>query len=167
MCVKLTAMKKKLSVLFVLLLGITLYAQSADVITEMLDSKQATFGQVCYIAAVQKNLVKETASYEDAVQVLFENGIIPNSEDAQAPVPLVDIAYIYSQLWPVEGGLMFRLTKGSPRYAFRQFQSDGILSRPYEPSDFVSGAKALSIYTACVKKYSDFDIKSVSMESEE
>lgn len=159
-------MKKKLSVLFCLLLGISLYAQSADVITEILESKQATFGQVCYLAAVQQNLITEDASYENAVQVLFENSIIPNSEDPEAPIPLVDIAYIYAQLWPVEGGLMFRLTKGSPRYAFRQFQSDGILSRKQEPSDFVSGAKALSIFTSCVNKYSGFDMKSVSMESE-
>ena len=167
MCDKIFDMKRKISVLFSLLLGISLYAQSADVITELLESKQATFGQVCYLAAVQKNFVAENATYEEAVQSMFENGLIPESEDALAPIPLVDIAYIYSHLWPVEGGLMFRLTKGSPRYAFKQFQSDGILSRKQEPSDFVSGAKALSIYTACVKKYSDFDIKSVSMESEE
>lgn len=160
-------MKKKLSVLFCLLFSAVVYAQSADVITELLDTKQASFGQICYLAAVQQNYVDENASYEDAVQALFENGIIPNSEDPQAPIPLVDIAYIYSHLWPIEGGLMFRLTKGSPRYAFKQFQSDGILSRKQDPADFISGAKALSIYTSCVKKYSGFDIKSVSMESEE
>ena len=160
-------MKKKLSLLICLLLSFSLYAQSADVITEILDSKQATFGQVCYLAAVQQNLVTEDASYEKAVQVLFENAIIPNAEDPMAPIPLVDIAYIYAHLWPVKGGLMFRLTKGSPRYAFKQFQSDGILSRKQDPADFVSGAKALSIYTSCVKKYSGFNIKSVSMESEE
>jgi len=61
---------------------------------------------------------------------------------------------------------MYRLTKGSPRYAFKQFQADGILSSRQSPSDFVSGAKALSIYTSCVNKYSEFDIKNVSMESE-
>ena len=159
-------MKKKLSVLFCLLLAISLYAQSADVITDILESKQATFGQVCYLAAVQQNLISENDSYENAVQVLFENAIIPNSEDPLAPIPLVDIAYIYAHLWPVEGGLMFRLTKGSPRYAFKQFQADGILSRKQDPSDFVSGAKALSIYTSCVNKYSGFNMKAVSMESE-
>ena len=159
-------MKKKLSVLFTFLLGISLYAQSADVITEILEAKQATFGQVCYLAAVQQNFIDEKASYDDAVQTLYEKGVIPASEDPLAPIPLVDIAYIYSRLWPIEGGLMYRLTKGSPRYAFKQFQSDGIISRKQEPADYVSGAKALSIYTSCVNKYSGFDIKSVSMESE-
>lgn len=163
---KIEGMKKKLSVLFILLAGISLYAQSADVITELLESKEATFGQVCYLAAVQKDLIKETDSYDKAVQAMFENGIIPGSEDPAAPIPLVDIAYIYSRLWTVNGGFMFRITKGSPRYAFKQFQSDGIISQKQEPSDFVTGAAVLSIYTSCVNKYSGFDMKSVSMESD-
>ena len=86
-------MKKKLSVLFCLFIGLSLYAQSADVITEMLESKEATFGQVSYLAAVQKNFVDENASYDAAVQALYDNGVIPNLEDPSAPIPLVDIAY--------------------------------------------------------------------------
>ena len=132
----------------------------------MLESNQATFGQVSYLAAVQKNLIDENDSYDAAIQALVENQIIPGLEDSDTPIPLVDIAYIYSQLWTIKGGLMYRLTGGSPRYAFKQFQADGILDANQEPSDFVSGAKALSIYTSCVNTYSGFDMKSVSMESE-
>lgn len=163
---KMNFMKKIVSVLFSLVLGFSLYAQSADVITELLESEEATFGQVSYLVAVQKELISESDSYDAAVQALYENGIIPNLEDSEAPIPLVDIAYMYSRLWNVEGGLMYRLTKGSPRYTFKQFQADGIISSRQEPSDYVSGAKALSIYTSCVNKYSDFDMKSVSMEAE-
>ena len=163
---KILAMKRILSVLFCLFVGLSVYAQSADVITGLLESDEATFGQVCYLAAVQENLINENDSFETAVQALYDNGIIPAVEDPEAPIPLVDIAYIYSRLWKINGGLMYRLTKGSPRYAFKQFQADGILTSKQEPSDYVSGAKVLSIYTSCVNKYSDFDIKSVSMESE-
>ena len=144
----------------------SLYAQSADVISDLLDSKEATFGQICYLAAVQQNFINENDDYEKAVQALYENNVIPNLEDASAPIPLVDIAYIYSRLWTVKGGLMYRLTKGSPRYAFRQFQADGVISAKSEPADIVSGAKALSVFTACINKYSGFDMKAVSMESE-
>ena len=159
-------MKKIISALIVLFISVSVFAQSADVITELLETEEATFGQVCYLVAVQKNLIAENDSYETAVQTLYENGIIPGFEDPQAPIPLVDITYVYSRLWEIKGGLMYRLTHGSPRYAFKQFQSDGILSATQEPDDYVSGAKALSIYTSCVNKYSDFDIKSVSMESD-
>lgn len=159
-------MKKIFSLLFVFFVGMALYAQSADVISDLLDSKEATFGQVCYLAAVQQKLINENEDYESAVKALYDNNIIPDVEDSSAPIPLVDITYIYSRLWPVNGGLMYRITKGSPRYAFRQFQADGVISAKSEPSDIVSGAKALSVFTACINKYSGFDMTAVSMESE-
>ena len=163
---KMIFMKKIMIVIFGLLLGISAYAQSADVITDILESNEATFGQVCYIAAVQQQFIDDNASYDEAVQVLYENQIIPSLEDASAPIPAVDLAYIFARLWNVQGGLMFRITKGSPRYAFKQFQSDGIIDSEADPSKYVTGAKALSIYTSCVNKYIGFDMKAVSMEAE-
>ncbi len=163
---KILPMKKIVTLFITLFVTLSVYAQSADVITDILESEKATFGQICYLAAVQKNLISETDSYDAAVQSLFENKIIPDLEDSNAAIPLVDIAYIYSRLWPVSGGLMYRITGGSPRYAFKQFQADGILTSKQEPSDFVSGAKALSIFTSCVNQYSGFDMKKVSMENE-
>lgn len=159
-------MKKRISVIFALFLVLSAYAQSADVITEVLESDEATFGQVCYLAAVQKNLIGEKDSYDSAVQKLFENKIIPSLEASDEPVPVIDIAYIYSQLWEIKGGLMYRLTKGSPRYVFKQLQADGVIDANLDPGAYVSGAKALSIYTACNKKYGNFDMSSVSMEAE-
>ncbi len=150
----------------ILLAGGLAFTQSADVITDLLESDKVSFGQVSYLAAVQMNLLDENESYENAVKALVDNDIIPDLEEADTPIPLVDIAYIYSKLWDVKGGLMYRLTKGSPRYAFRQFQSDGIISSDADPAWLVSGAKALSIFTSCVNKYSGFDMRSVSMEVE-
>lgn len=163
---KIFAMKKIILILFGLFISFSCFAQSADVITDLLEKKEVTFGQICYITAVQKQLVDENATYEAAVQALVDNKIIPGYEDPEAPIPLVDIVYLYSKLWPIKGGLMYRITKGSPRYVFKQFQSDGILTGKQEPSDIISGAKALSIYTSCINKYSDFNIRAVSMESE-
>lgn len=164
---KMCFMKKMLSVLFMLSLFLAAYAQSADVITEMLEAEEATFGQVSYIAAVQMKLINENDSYETAVQKLYDNQVIPSVEDASAPIPVVDAVYIYSKLWDIKGGLLFRLTKGSPRYAFKQFKSDGIIDSDLDPAAHISGAAALSLYTSCVNKYSDFDMKKVSMEDEE
>ena len=160
-------MKRIFSALFILFIGSFAFAQSADVITEILGAEQATYGQVCYLSAIHQGLISDDASYEDAVNVLLEKGQIPEDVGSYDSVYMANLAFIYAQIWPnMKGGLMFRLTKGSPRYAFKQFQADGILSSRQSPSDFVSGAKALSIYTSCVNKYSEFNIKNVSMESE-
>ena len=159
-------MKKILSVFFALFLALSVYAQSADVITDILDSDEATFGQICYLSAVQMGLVDEEASYEDAVKSLFDNDYIPEMADADSVIPVADMAFIYSHLWEIKGGLMFRLTKGAPRYAFKQFQYDGIIDTETDPASIVSGAKALSIYTACTRKYGEFDMSTVNMEAE-
>ena len=152
--------------MFVLFFAISIYAQSADVITDVLESEKATFGQVCYLAAVQKNLINEKASYSDAVKALYDNHMIVTLEDADAYIPAVDIAYIFSQLWEVKGGLMYRLTKGAPRYAFKQFVYDGIIDSGTDTSTYLSGAKVLSMYTACSRKYGAFKMSDVSMEAE-
>ena len=159
-------MKRIISIIFALFLAISAYAQSADVITDILETEEVTFGQVSYLTAVQMKVVDDSASYEDAVTALYEHGYIPVLEDYDVPVPAVDLAYLYSKLWEIKGGLMYRITKGAPRYAFRQFQSDGIIGTDMDPSNYVSGEKALSIYTSCINKYSDFDMRNVSMEAE-
>lgn len=166
MYVKIYAMKKILIVLLSVFVSISAFAQSADVITEILDADQATYGEVCYLSAVQQNFVKEDATYEDAIQALRSEGQLVNSVDANEFIKAQDAAAVFAAMWHVEGGLMFRITKGAPRYAFKQFQADGILSSSMDPATYMSGADVLKMYTSCVKKYSDFNIRNVSMEAE-
>ena len=58
-------------------------------------------------------------------------------------------------MFNIKGGLMFRLTKGSPRYAFKQMKSDGVISQNYDPSLILSGREALNIYTSCNMLYNE------------
>ena len=63
-------MKKILTLLFALFLALSAYAQSADVITEILATEEVTFGQISYLTAVQMNIIDDDASYDDAVAAL-------------------------------------------------------------------------------------------------
>ena len=77
-----------------------------------------------------------------------------------------NLAYIYLQMWPdIKGGLFYKLTKGSPRYAFKQLKTDGIISDDADPNSFVSGREALSILTACMVAYGG-DEECMSMDVE-
>jgi len=160
-------MKKIISILFLSILAISAFAQSADVITEILETKEAKFGQICYISAVQQNLVSENTSYYDAVRILHEKKQLPQLVDENEVIPVIDIAYLFSYMWNIKGGLMFRITGGAPRYVFRQLQSDGIIGASVDPKSTITGAEALSMYTSCLRKYGDFDITTISMDSEE
>jgi hypothetical protein len=146
-------MKKLVIIAVAFLLSLSAYAQTADFVTEMLDTKTAAYGQVCYLSAVYQGFVDDAASYDDAVRALYINGQIPAIEDKTKAVDYEELARLMVRMWPVKGGLMFRLTKGSARYAFRQLKVDGIIPQDADPSKKVSGTEVLNMYTGCQKKY--------------
>ncbi len=146
-------MKKILSIVAALFIFGVVYAQSADVVTDMLAAPEVTFGQVCYLSAVHQGLVSDDAGFEQAIKALYDDGQIPEEVGKDAPVVMVNLAFIYSQMWKVQGGLMYRLTKGAPRYAFKQLKADGIIGEGTDPNDLVSGVEALRLYTSCAIEY--------------
>ena len=158
-------MKRILSVLFILFTAGIAFAQSADVVTDILGSDEATYGQVCYLSAIHQGLISEEASYEDAVDALLTKGQIPENVGAYDSVYMANLAFIYIQIWPdIKGGLMFTLTKGSPRYAFKKLKSDGIVPDDTDPNSIVSGAEALNILTACMMEYGTAECMDMDIE---
>jgi len=146
-------MKKLIVAIFSLFLLSSVYAQSSEVITDILNSKQVTFGQVCYLSAVHQGYIDETASYTDAIEVLYRKHQIPRIVYQDTVVPMVNLAYIYSKMWNINGGLFYRIFHGAPRYAFKQLKADGIIPANTDPNKIVSGEDALNIYTACSIEY--------------
>jgi len=158
-------MRKILSILLVFLAGGMAFAQSADVVTDILESEEVTYGQICYLSAIHQGLVDEDAAYEDAIQALYNQGQIPEELDSYASVYMANLAFIYAQIWPqIKGGLMFKLTKGSPRYAFKQFKADGIIPDKSDPNMVVSGSDALNILTACMMQYGTDECMEMDVE---
>nr|MCR5766435.1 hypothetical protein [Treponema sp.] len=70
-------MKRIISLLLVLFVGGLLFAQSANVISDILESDEATYGQVCYLSAIHQGFISEEATYEDAVNALLTRSQIP------------------------------------------------------------------------------------------
>lgn len=146
-------MKKIITLFLALFIFGAAYSQSADVITEMIQTPEVTYGQVCYLSAVHQGLVSDSASFDEAIKALYDAGQIPQEADKSTTVVMTNLAFIYAQMWNVQGGLFYRLTKGSPRYSFKQLKADGVISDTTDPKTVVSGAEALNIYTACSSLY--------------
>ena len=159
-------MKKIVSVLICLFVASCIYAQSADVITKILKSDEASYGEVCYLSAVRQNLISENASFQEAIDALYNNGQIPTQLGVNEPARLVNLSYIFSRMWPdLSGSFMYKITKGSPRYTFKLFKSDGILEHNADPYDTVSGFQALNILTLCMLEYgSEEECMSMDLE---
>ncbi len=139
-------------------LGSCIYAQSADVVTNILNTDQVTYGQICYLSAVRQNLMEDTKSYDDAIAILSKEKQLPFAGivSENQIISLKEIAYIYSKIWDNQissRGLMYKLTKGSPRYAFKQLKADGIIMNNSDPFKGIDGFEALGILTSCMLEY--------------
>lgn len=140
-------MKKILSLFFVFFFIFNTYAQSSEVVTEIINSPTATFGQICYFVSVHQGFISEDADYNEAIKVLYNKGQIPRVVYEDTPIPLANIAYLYAQMWNVKGGVMYKLFNGAPRYAFKQLKADGVIPQNKNPRSTISGLEALNIYT--------------------
>lgn len=146
---------KKIFILLVCLFCFSgVYAQSADVITQIINASEVTYGQVCYLSAVHQKLIKDNSSMKDAVSALYNAGQSSEEYDANEPAKLNDIACIYMKMWPDEkAGIMFRVTGGSKRYAYKYLKDMGIILASSDATQYVTGREALNILTACMVEF--------------
>ena len=81
--------------MLIFIIGTFAFAQSADVVTDILGAEEATYGQVCYLSAIHQGLISEDASYEEAVEALLNRGQIPEDVGAYDSVYMANLAFIY------------------------------------------------------------------------
>ena len=147
-------MKKILLFLTSLFISSFVFAQSADFVTRMLETEKATFGQVCYLSAVSQNLISDEAKEVDAMNAIFEQGILPDEVQPGDTINYKQAAIIFSKIWNIKGGLFFRLSGGNARYSFKQLKNDGVILQTADPSMIPSGVDILNMYTMGEKRYS-------------
>ncbi|MGP1459539.1 MAG: hypothetical protein ACTTKL_09545 [Treponema sp.] len=141
-------MKERFLCFAVLFLTGLIHAQSADFVTELLQSERATYGQVCYLTAVYREIIDENSSVEDAVNALKSRGDVSKAADAEDPADFGEAARLFAKIWNVKGHLLFTISKGSRRYAFKKFKKDGVVPTHADPHAVPSGVDILNIFTA-------------------
>ena len=136
------------------------FAQSADKVTDILNSPKATYGQASYICASAKSLIEDDASYEEAFQVLKEEGFIKGSHSADEPIKIKHLAKLCVKTWDVQNSIMYRIT-GASRYALRVMKAEGVIADSKDPSSIPSGIDLLNIITACLDRYETSEFEQV------
>ncbi len=147
-------MKKSFVVLSLLLLSSVLSAQSAEKISEIIDSQTVSCEQCAYLAAVYSGLCGENVSYSEAFNTLHENQWISDGTVAQRPVKLSELSRLCVKATGLKCGLLYRITK-SDRYAFKELKALGILDASADPSMQVSGQNAISVLNNCIARAED------------
>lgn len=142
-------MKKVFLLLSALLLSTAAFAQSAEKITDILDTDTATFGQISYIAATYCGYITDDQSYEDAFNALAERGQVSASVKASDPASLKNVSYIFALATNLKGGVWYSI-KPSGRYAMKELKALGLIPETTDPSRKISGRNALDLFSNCV-----------------
>ncbi len=157
-------MKKRLIFLFSMIFtAMAIHAQSADCISELLETQKATMGQVSYLCASHLGIIEESASYEEALTAMKEAGVIRNSKriTINTPVRMGQFTLILSKCWNIQESLFYKLLKNK-RYAFMQCKALGIIPTSTTSVKIVTGREVLNYVTICNEMFPDGGLEPVS-----
>lgn len=147
-------MKKNILIFGILcIFAKSLFAQSADFITKTLETESFTYGQAAYLVGTALELVSETDSEAEAVEILWEQGYLDADHEWFENINAADYLTLVSKIWNIKGGLMCRITRQSPRYIFKYMKSAGIVDDKMSPNTVITGRQALFFFTECSQQF--------------
>ena len=135
-------MKRALLVLFLFSLSLGLYAQSNDMMDELLAQENATFGLSAYLILTAAGHLSETADPIEAMTMASDMGWMKIKKEADAAIRFGEYAYLLIEAFDLPGGLMYRIIPG-PRYASRELYFLGITEKQLSPYMRISGEEAV------------------------
>jgi hypothetical protein len=125
-----------------LLAILPLFSQSNQLLDQLLDQPQAHFGDVVYMTMVAAKLLPETATTQDALDVLQRQNWKIAALPLDAPVPLGTYSYLLMKAFKLRGGILYSLFPG-PRYACRALGYLKIVATDVITSRSLSGEEAV------------------------
>ncbi|MBQ6781503.1 MAG: hypothetical protein IJP62_09775 [Treponema sp.] len=143
-------MKKHFLLSALILLGcVAVHAQSAEKISEIIKTKDVTYGQMSYLAGVYNMRVSDHASYEQSFEALRQAGLISPDVSIDDKIPLQEAAFLCADAAGVKGGLFYSLFH-NPRYAYRELKAQGILPQSVDSGMSINGRDAIAILNGCI-----------------
>lgn len=144
---------KKIVVFISLLLCAAFYAsaQSSEKISNVIECSEVTKAQTAYLSACYQNLVQDSASFEEAFDVLAQKGIFTEKDEASQSINLEKASFVIVKATGIKGGLFYRMFH-NPRYAFKECKAMGIIPANADPAMKVNGHQLIALFNGCVSK---------------
>ena len=146
-------MKKSFPALALLMAAAAVSAQSAQKISQIVESPELSYGQAAYIALSYSDAetMDESADDTQAFEAAFQRKWIKNGAVVQAAIRLDELCALYVSAAGIKGGVLCGLIKNSPRYSFRELKALGLLDQYADPAMKIDGQNALNLFNACVQ----------------
>lgn len=148
-------MKKFFPALALLMAAAAVSAQSAQKISQIVESPELSYGQAAYMALSYSEMgggiIEESSSDSDALEAAVQKNWIKKGSAADSPIRLDELSALYLSAVGIKGGVLCGLTKNSPRYSFRELKALGLLDKNADPAMKIDGQNALNLFNACVQ----------------
>jgi len=130
-------------IIFILiLLSGKLFAQSNDIVDELLLEEEASFGKTAYLVLIASNLISEDATIDNAVSEVQEQGWKIETRGNNEPIKLGELSLMLMKSLEINGGIMYKITSNA-RYACRELSYLGLVIGNNSPYRTLSGEEAL------------------------
>ena len=135
-----------LSIVFLVFMSsaFQLYAQSAEIIDDIIESQSISYGEASYLAVLGTGMADDEADIDAAYTLVSSRDLNKNSKTADQPATLGEFAYILMESLEMKGGIMYRLFP-SPRYAVRELAYLGVIDFEALPGNNLKGTEALTM----------------------
>lgn len=145
-------MKKVFAAVFFMAASFVIHAQSMESISQIVESPAINYGQAAYLALTYSGGIDEGASEAEALDAAVKKDFIKSGAVDVAAIKLSEFSALCLKATGLKGGLFYRVSGKSGRYAFKELKAMGLLDKAADPGMTVSGQNALSLFNACVKK---------------
>jgi len=137
---------KFLLILAILIFAISVsgYAQSNELIDELLAEKQAAFGKIAYMGLAAAGLIPAEATIEESLAFLQTKDWNITDKGANDAVNIGEYSYLLMKAFNIPGGIMYSISPGG-RYACRELTYLGFIKGNNSPYRTLSGEEVLRI----------------------
>jgi len=141
---------RKILVLFIFFIGTQLFAQSNEIIDEILVQERLSVENGAYLGLTAAGLIVYDLTPTEALSFLKEKEWIRDNRNPGDEMSLGEYSFILMKGFSMSGGLMYTLFP-SPRYASRELGYKGFISRDAGAYRSLSGSEAVSIIGQIVR----------------
>ncbi|ULQ59581.1 hypothetical protein K7I13_14115 [Brucepastera parasyntrophica] len=135
-------------------------AQTAELITEILEKEIATYMDFSYLIASEAGL--EITPFE-AYSWCTQFNSFPSDDPANTPITVKRFSHFVMQNYGLKGGIMWTAFK-SPRYAWKELKSAGFWDHKIDPDKKLTGKEMTQAIGRFFLFYPEARLRTVAMQ---
>lgn len=128
-------MKRYALIILCMLFLFPVFSQSAEVVSDILNKEQASYGDFSYLVAAEAGMEKDSS---EAFVWCRQFESFSESTLQEDPVTIKTVSFFLMNNYELPGGLMWSATR-SPRYAWKELKANGFWKPGTDPDHILNG----------------------------